>query len=75
MAATDMMWKASAVIALLSTLPVARGGVVQQRYAVPPGYYSPSYYPAPHGGWAPSWQESYAKAQALVGNMTLAEVS
>ncbi|KAK1754518.1 glycoside hydrolase superfamily [Echria macrotheca] len=46
---------------------------VQPRDRVPDGYYAPPYYPAPHGGWVPSWQQSYAKAQKLVSQMTLAE--
>nr|WVH32797.1 hydrolase family protein [Trichoderma asperellum] len=36
-------------------------------------YYVPPYYPAPYGGWVADWQESYAKAKALVDSMTLAE--
>lgn len=36
-------------------------------------FHSPPYYPAPKGGWAPTWAASYAKAQALVSQMTLAE--
>ncbi|EEH38380.1 beta-glucosidase [Paracoccidioides lutzii Pb01] len=34
---------------------------------------SPPYYPSPVGGWVLEWEESYAKAQAVVSNMTLAE--
>lgn len=40
---------------------------------VPPGYESPSYYPAPKGGWVPEWADSYDKAHDIVSNMTLAE--
>ena len=36
-------------------------------------FHSPPYYPAPKGGWAPTWAASYGKAQKLVGRMTLAE--
>lgn len=36
-------------------------------------YYVPPYYPAPYGGWVADWQDSYAKAKALVDSMTLAE--
>ncbi|KAH0533985.1 hypothetical protein FGG08_007408 [Glutinoglossum americanum] len=36
-------------------------------------YFSPPYYPTPKGGWVPEWRASYAKAQALVSQMTLAE--
>jgi len=48
-------------------------GVVQPRDAVPDGYIAPPYYPSPHGGWSQSWQDSYARAQKLVSQMTLAE--
>jgi len=34
---------------------------------------SPPYFPAPKGGWAADWSGAYAKAHALVGQMTLAE--
>ncbi|KAK4449190.1 family 3 putative glycoside hydrolase, partial [Podospora aff. communis PSN243] len=50
-----------------------QAGTVLPRDAVPEGFEAISYYPAPHGGWAPSWKEAYAKAQALVSQMTLAE--
>lgn len=43
------------------------------RDAVPGGFEARPYYPAPHGGWVPSWKYSYAKAQKLVSQMTLAE--
>lgn len=46
---------------------------VRQRAAVPDGFYAAPYYPTPYGGWEDSWKDSYAKAQALVGKMTLAE--
>lgn len=36
-------------------------------------FHSPPYYPAPKGGWAPTWAASYAKAHKLVKQMTLAE--
>jgi beta-glucosidase len=36
-------------------------------------YSSPPYYPTPKGGWLAEWRDSYAKAQALVAQMTLAE--
>ncbi|KAL2366130.1 hypothetical protein RJZ56_000970 [Blastomyces dermatitidis] len=38
-----------------------------------PEWTSPPYYPAPVGGWVPEWEEAYAKAHAVVANMTLAE--
>jgi len=43
------------------------------RDEVPAGYVAAPYYPTPPGGWAQSWTASYAKAQAVVANMTLAE--
>jgi beta-glucosidase len=46
---------------------------LDQRDPVPAGYESPPYYPTPKGGWASDWSEAYAKAQQVVGNMTLAE--
>ncbi|KAH7318208.1 putative beta-glucosidase 1 precursor [Stachybotrys elegans] len=46
----------------------------QKRQQAPEaGFYVPSYYPAPYGGWVDDWKESYAKAKALVDRMTLAE--
>lgn len=48
-------------------------GRVRPRDDVPNGFVAPPYYPAPHGGWTPSWKDSYAKAQKLVSQMTLAE--
>lgn len=30
-------------------------------------------YPAPKGGWVPSWKDAYSKAQTVVSQMTLAE--
>jgi hypothetical protein len=35
--------------------------------------FSPPYYPTPKGGWVAEWRTSYAKAQALVAQMTLSE--
>ncbi|KAG9232527.1 glycoside hydrolase superfamily [Amylocarpus encephaloides] len=40
---------------------------------VPAGFTAPPYYPAPKGGWLPSWSAAYAKAQKVVTNMTLPE--
>ncbi len=48
-------------------------GPLRARDDVPQGFYAPPYYPAPHGGWVASWRDSYAKAQKLVSQMTLAE--
>ena len=46
---------------------------LQARDSLPPGYVASPYYPAPNGGWIPDWSNSYAKAAAIVQNMTLAE--
>lgn len=46
---------------------------LEQRDSVPAGYIAAPYYPTPLGGWASEWGASYAKAAALVANMTLAE--
>lgn len=43
------------------------------RRNLPDGYYVPSYYPAPYGGWISDWQDSYRKAREFVASMTLAE--
>lgn len=45
----------------------------RKRDAVPAGYVAAPYYPTPPGGWVAEWEDSYAKAQLVVGNMTLAE--
>ncbi|PGG96023.1 hypothetical protein AJ79_09764 [Helicocarpus griseus UAMH5409] len=46
---------------------------LESRQNVLEGWESPSYYPTPLGGWVPEWEEAYAKAHAVVSNMTLAE--
>lgn len=46
---------------------------IAERDPVPAGYVAAPYYPTPPGGWVSSWSASYAKAQAVVANMTLAE--
>ncbi|KAK4162780.1 glycoside hydrolase superfamily [Cladorrhinum sp. PSN259] len=54
--------------------PLSLGGpAVGPRDSVPPGFVAKPYYPAPHGGWVDSWKDAYAKAEALVSQMTLAE--
>jgi beta-glucosidase len=62
-------------LVLISTVFVTtvQGGILYPREAVPDGFVAASYYPAPYGGWVANWTDSYAKAAALVGNMTLAE--
>ena len=46
---------------------------VHSRDSVPSDFVASPYYPAPNGGWIASWEASYAKAAAVVQNMTLAE--
>ena len=50
-----------------------QAGSIAARNAVPAGYVAAPYYPAPPGGWVSNWTASYAKAQKVVTNMTLAE--
>lgn len=59
--------------AALSLLQFPCHAYILPRDAVPQGYGAPPYYPSPHGGWLAPWKDSYAKAQALVSQMTLAE--
>jgi len=61
------------LLLLGSTLSSCHGSVLRARDSVPAGYVAAPYYPAPYGGWVPSWADSYAKAKALVDKMTLAE--
>lgn len=49
------------------------GPALRPRAPVPEGYVAAPYYPTPYGGWSDNWSEAYAKAAALVSNMTLAE--
>ena len=58
---------------LLTAAGAASGAAVAPRDPVPDGYVAAPYYPAPHGGWADDWAESYTKAVDLVSRMTLAE--
>ncbi|RDW71255.1 putative beta-glucosidase 1 [Coleophoma cylindrospora] len=48
-------------------------GTVGKRDSVPAEYVAAPYYPTPPGGWITSWADSFAKAQVVVANMTLAE--
>lgn len=47
--------------------------IISARDAVPAEYIAKPYYPTPNGGWISDWKSSYAKASAVVQNMTLAE--
>lgn len=58
---------------VLALCPSALGAAIDKRIPVPAGYVAHPYYPAPHGGWAPDWAESYRKASLIVSNLTLAE--
>ncbi|KAI2629079.1 glycoside hydrolase family 3 protein [Hypomontagnella submonticulosa] len=51
----------------------ASAAAVSARDPVPSGFVAAPYYPAPYGGWADDWSESYGKAVKLVSQMTLAE--
>lgn len=66
----NVVWLTVALGVLDST---SYANSVLPRDAVPAGYEARPYYPTPHGGWVGSWSESYAKAKALVEQMTLAE--
>ncbi|CAL5870449.1 uncharacterized protein PFLUO_LOCUS4686 [Penicillium psychrofluorescens] len=57
---------------LASPVPDAESDL-SARSALPADYQSPPYYPTPPGGWMPDWADAYAKAHAVVSNMTLAE--
>ena len=51
----------------------AEHALIHARDAIPAEYVARPYYPTPSGGWIPDWTASYAKASAVVSNMTLAE--
>lgn len=57
---------------LVNAIPVNEPALVEKR-TLPAGYYNPPYYPTPKGGWASEWDDAYAKAAAVVSEMTLAE--
>jgi len=62
------------VIGLVWAVLGAGGLFVYKKYQEEPPYgRSPPWYPTPRGGIAGSWAESYKKAAAMVGRMTLAE--
>ncbi|EFX04545.1 beta-glucosidase [Grosmannia clavigera kw1407] len=64
-----------AAVAAWAPATVTAAALHGKRDAVPAGFVAAPYYPAPHGGWTADadWTASYAKAQALVAQMTLAE--
>jgi hypothetical protein len=62
-----------AVVALVNFVAIGSTAPNKARAKVADGYVAAPYYPAPYGGWAEDWADSYAKAKELVDNMTLAE--
>ncbi|RYO78271.1 hypothetical protein DL766_007603 [Monosporascus sp. MC13-8B] len=60
-------------LSLLLLAGAATASVISVRDPLPDGYVAAPYYPAPYGGWADDWRESYTKAVELVSRMTLAE--
>src|SRR5579862_7673684 len=57
----------------VAALPSDRQTLHDQHQKRSSTYFSPPYYPTPKGGWVAEWRASYAKAQALVAQMTLVE--
>ncbi|SPJ79081.1 probable beta-glucosidase 1 precursor [Fusarium torulosum] len=62
-----------AVVILVNFVAIGSTAPNEARAKVADGYVAAPYYPAPYGGWAEDWADSYAKAKELVDNMTLAE--
>ncbi|OHF02783.1 glycosyl hydrolase family 3 N terminal domain-containing protein [Colletotrichum orchidophilum] len=65
--------KSLAITILASQVSSSDGAVISVRSDVPAGYVAAPYYPAPYGGWASDWTDSYRRAKAVVDTMTLAE--
>ncbi|KAH8753831.1 glycosyl hydrolase family 3 N terminal domain-containing protein [Diaporthe sp. PMI_573] len=64
----------ASVILVIWLILGAGGAVVYKKFKEAPMYgQSPPWYPTPKGGTAVGWAESYRKAAAMVGNMTLPE--
>lgn len=63
---------AACAVSLMAS-PASASDTPLKRDALPAGYQALPYYPAPYGGWADEWRESYGKAKKLVDSMTLAE--
>lgn len=62
------------VILIIWLILGAGGAVVYKKFKEEPKYgQSPPWYPTPKGGSATGWAESYKKAAAMVGKMTLPE--
>ncbi|ROT43219.1 glycosyl hydrolase family 3 N terminal domain-containing protein [Sodiomyces alkalinus F11] len=49
------------------------GSYIGPRQRVPDEFVAKPQYPTPYGGWDPDWADSYARAKAIVDEMTLAE--
>ncbi|KAI1084119.1 glycoside hydrolase family 3 protein [Whalleya microplaca] len=58
---------------LFLTSTASARSIVKERDPVPDGYVAAPYYPAPYGGWADDWSDSYSKAVEVVSQMTIAE--
>ncbi|GJC81745.1 putative beta-glucosidase F [Colletotrichum liriopes] len=71
--ASTVSVKSLAVTLLVSQVSLCDGAVINARSDVPPGYVAAPYYPAPYGGWASDWSDSYRRAKEVVDRMTLAE--
>lgn len=63
----------AAEISRINELLTSDNVTLTKRDDVPAGYVAAPYYPAPKGGWSADWTAAYAKAQAVVSEMTLAE--
>lgn len=62
------------LILIIWALLAAGGAFVWKKFTEEPSYgQSPPWYPAPKGGTAAAWADSYKKAAAMVGKMTLPE--
>ncbi|KUI62941.1 putative beta-glucosidase E [Cytospora mali] len=65
---------AGGILLIIWLILGAGGAVVYKGFREEPVYgQSPPWYPAPKGGTAASWAESYKKASAMVSKMTLPE--
>lgn len=71
--ASTLSLKFLAVTLLASQASLCDGAVINARSDVPPGFVAAPYYPAPYGGWASDWSDSYKRAKEVVDRMTLAE--
>jgi hypothetical protein len=77
---TIVQWFITIIVLTVVTIQVQAGlsketihDPLTNRESVPAEYDARPYYPTPQGGWVPSWIAAYARAAAVVANMTLAE--